>query len=277
MRSSSREQERRRAKEILSKAAAWFAKGTEKKSKGPYCKLQIPEETIMSAPISLETRNSDTLINPFNQSIGRLRLSKTQSLILASLLVGALATLLSARLQAAGPSQLNSGGRPSDTFNILLSGSYKPVPSKPVVDCPNLGLFQVNICDGSYSTTKIYPVSGLPEEDSGKVNRGNRPGDCDRETETAIGNFYVQGAGIHAVYDLPGGALTMVFTGNSITPVPDGQGGTYFVGTIQLNITEATGIYQSFVGGHNKMVDILHRLADGTLVEHCFCIISRPA
>ena len=47
-------------------------------------------------------------------------------------------------------------------------------------------------------------------------------------------------------------------------------------GTFDLNITEATGIYQSFVGGGNKMVDILHRLADGTFVEHCNCIISRP-
>jgi hypothetical protein len=57
---------------------------------------------------------------------------------------------------------------------------------------------------------------------------------------------------------------------------PDGQGGQFTVGTFDLNITEATGIYESFVGGHNKMVDILHRLADGTFVEHCYCIISRP-
>ena len=71
--------------------------------------------------------------------------------------------------------------------------------------------------------------------------------------------------------------MTMVFTGNNLTPVSDGQGGTYFVGTIQLDITEATGIYASVLGGHNNMVDILHQLSDGTFVEHCFCIISRPA
>jgi hypothetical protein len=208
----------------------------------------------------------------FNQLIWRLRLTKTKSLIFASLLVGALVTLLSAPLQAAGPSPLDPGGQPADTFSILLSGKYKPVPVKPVVDCPNLGLFQVNLCDGSFSTTKIYPISGLPEEDSGQANRGNR----DRETEDAIGNFYVQFAGIHAAYDLPGGSLTMVFTADNLVPVPDGQGGTYFVGTLDLNITEGTGIYHSFVGGHNKMVDILHQLADGTFVEHCICIISRP-
>ena len=78
-------------------------------------------------------------------------------------------------------------------------------------------------------------------------------------------------------YDLPGGALAMMFTGHNVQHVPDGQGGVFIVGTFDLTITEATGIYQSFVGGHNKMVDILHRLADGTtFVEHCYCIISRP-
>jgi hypothetical protein len=194
----------------------------------------------MSASISL------------NQSIGRPRLTKTKSSILASLFVGVLVTLLSAPVQAAG--------QPANTFVILLSGPYKPV-----VDCPNFGLL-VNLCDGSFSTTKIFRVSGLP---GGKV-------DGDRETEKAIGKFYTQFAGNLAAYDLPGGALTMVFTANNLVRVPDGQGGTYLVGTLLLDITEATGIFHSFLGGHNKMVDILHQLPDGTFVEHCFCIISRP-
>jgi hypothetical protein len=140
------------------------------------------------------------------------------------------------------------------------------------VDCRNLGLIQVNVCDGSYSRTKIFSVSGLPEEEA---NGGKRSGDNDRDSER-IGTFYVQFAGFHAAYDLPGGTLTMVFTDNGLKPVPDGQGGTYLVGTLELDITEATGIYKGFVGGHNHMVDILHQLADGTFVEHCFCIISRP-
>ncbi len=67
----------------------------------------------------------------------------------------------------------------------------------------------------------------------------------------------------------------MLFTADNLVPVSDGQGGTYLVGTLTLNVTEATGIYKSFVGGHNTMVDILHLLADGTAVEHCICIISR--
>ena len=151
------------------------------------------------------------------------------------------------------------GELPANPFVILLRGTYKPVKR-----CPDLGLFQVNICDGSYLTVKIYSVNGLLEED-------------EEDREQVIGNFYVApGMGKPVAYDLPRGALTMVFTGNNLTPVPDGQGGTFLVGTFDLNITEATGVYQSFVGGHNRMVDILHRLADGTLVEHCYCTISRP-
>jgi hypothetical protein len=164
-------------------------------------------------------------------------------------------------------SPLKHGERPASPFVILLRGTYKRVKR-----CPDLGLFQVNVCDGSYLTTKIYPVSGLPEEDE---DRGDHRGD--REPEAAIGNFYVApGMGKPVAYDLPGGAITMAFTANNLVPVPDGEGGTFLVGTLELDITEATGVYQSFIGGHNKMVDILHRLADGTLVEHCFCIISRP-
>ena len=158
----------------------------------------------------------------------------------------------------AGP-PLKQGELPANPFVILLRGTYKPVKR-----CPDLGLFLVNICDGSYLTVKIYAVSGLLEED-------------EEDREQVIGNFYVApGMGKPIAYDLPGGALTMVFTGNNLTPVPDGQGGTFLVGTFDLNITEATGVYRSFLGGHNKMADVLHRLADGTLVENCYCVISRP-
>lgn len=162
------------------------------------------------------------------------------------------------------------GEPPASPFVILLAGTYQPV-----VRCPDLGLLLVDPCDGSYSTTKIYPVSG-PEE-SDQANRGYHLGDRNREAEKAIGNFYVSFTTDGPVaYDLPGGAMAMVFTGSNVQPIPDGQGGTFIVGTFDLAITEATGIYQAFGGGHNKMVDILHRLSDGTFVEHCNCIISRP-
>lgn len=165
---------------------------------------------------------------------------------------------------------LAARGRPASPFSILLSGTYKPVVHGPV-----LGLSGINLNDGSYSTTKIYPVSGLPGDDRGH-GRGNRQGENECETENAIGNFFVQFSGNNVAYDLPGGALAMMFTANNMVPAPDGQGGTYFVGTLQLTITDATGIFQSFIGGHNNMVDILHQLADGNFVEHCFCVISRP-
>jgi hypothetical protein len=163
---------------------------------------------------------------------------------------------------------LQPGGQPADTFLLLLDGPYIPVPH-----APNLGLLQVDLSDSSYNTTKIYRVSELP----GDPNRGNRP-DLDAEKENArIGNFYLSpGSGLPVAYDLPGGAMTMVFTANNLMRFPNGQGGTLIVGTFDLDITEGTGVYQSFVGGHNRMVDLLHRLADGTLVEHCFCIITAP-
>ena len=194
-----------------------------------------------------------------SQSVGRLRLTKT----LAALLVGVMVTLLSAPLYAEERSDRNK--QVADTFSILLSGKYKQN-----VHGPDLGLLQVDLSDGSFSRTKIFAISGLPEQEH------DRDHDRDREKEP-IGKFYVQiGTGNMAAYDLPGGALTMVFTGADAKEVPDGQGGTYLIGTFDLDILEATGRFQSFVGGHNKMVDILHHLADGSFVEHCICIISRP-
>ena len=58
------------------------------------------------------------------------------------------------------------------------------------------------------------------------------------------------------------------------TIVPDGAGGFYLKGTFELTIQEATGVYSSFVGGHNHMVANTHQLADGNLDEYCFCHIS---
>ena len=145
--------------------------------------------------------------------------------------------------------------RINDPFVILLKGIYEPV-----VHAPNLGLHQVDLNDGSYSKTKIYSVSGLPG--------------CRKEE--AIGNFYVQFDGMLCAYQLPGGAMSMEFTGGDFVLEPDGQGGQFLIGTFELTILEGTGIYRSFAGGHNHMVDVLHYLADGRQDEYCFCNISRP-
>jgi hypothetical protein len=185
------------------------------------------------------------------QSIGHRTLTKIKGLLEASLLAGALVALLSSPGQALGQTV------PDDSFVIVLKGIYQPV-----VKAPNLGLSQVNFRDGSYITTKIYPVSGTPGSP---------------KEDKPIGNFYVQfPAGDLCAYHLPGGSFSMVFTGQDVEFQNDGQGGTYMVGTEELTILEATGIYKSFVGGHNHMVDVLHFLADGSLDELCFCHISRP-
>jgi hypothetical protein len=90
-------------------------------------------------------------------------------------------------VQASGPSPLDRAGRPADTFSILLQGIYQPVRHGP-----NLGLFDVDLSDGSFSTTKIFPVSVLPDFDRGHDKRGQGLGNRDGDTEAAIGNFYVQ-------------------------------------------------------------------------------------
>jgi hypothetical protein len=164
---------------------------------------------------------------------------------------GGLITLLSPQLAMA-----NEGGKKPASLVLLLRGLYEPV-----VDGPDLGLSTVDLSDGSYSTTKIYPVSGVPGH---------------RNVLEPIGDFYVQFTGNLCAYDLPGGAIAMKFTPTSNTvSVPDGSGGSFLQGTFELNILEAKGRYRSFVGGHNRMVDSLHLLASGDAVEFCVCLISR--
>jgi hypothetical protein len=58
---------------------------------------------------------------------------------------------------------------------------------------------------------------------------------------------------------------------------PDGQGGKFLEGTchLRLKILQATGIFSTFTGGHNHMVDKLHQLANGNFDEFCYCIVSQ--
>ena len=145
---------------------------------------------------------------------------------------------------------------PAGSFVVLLKGLYRPV-----VRGPNLGLSMVNLDDGSYSMTSIYPVRGTP---------GN--GDQSR----AFGTFYVQFEGDLCAYHIPGGSFAMQFTGSDFIFEDDGAGGQFLVGTFELTVVEATGVYRRFVGGHNHMVDRLHFLASGDVVEFCFCFIDEP-
>jgi hypothetical protein len=145
------------------------------------------------------------------------------------------------------------------SFVILLKGPYQPV-----VHGPDLGLSTVDLNDGSYSTTKIFPIIGA----TGRAN-----------LRKAIGNFFVQFAGDLCAYDLPGGSIAMRFTSVDFTEfIPDGLGGQFMDGTAELTIPEATGKFRRFVGGHNLMVDRLHALAPGDgsggFNEYCFCFVS---
>ena len=88
------------------------------------------------------------------------------------------------------PGRLMAQGKPKDSFVVLLKGIYQPV-----VHGPNLGLSTVDLSDGSYSTTKIYPVSGTP---------GNN------DVSKIIGDFYVQFTGDLCAYHVPGFVLDAV-------------------------------------------------------------------
>ena len=176
----------------------------------------------------------------------------TRRTVIGGAIGGTLVTLL-ARPELATATEK---GRQPPTLVLLLKGLYQPV-----ADGPDLGLSTVDLSDGSYSTTKIYPVSGV---------HGHR------NVLEAVGDFYVQFAGNLCAYDIPGGAIAMRFTKSNTESVPDGSGGSYLQGTYQLEILEATGHHRSFVGGHNRMVDDLHFLESGGVDEFCVCLISRP-
>jgi len=152
-----------------------------------------------------------------------------------------------------------SKAQPDESFALLLKGLYQPVTQGP-----NLGLSMVDLNDGSYSKTRIYPVHGTP----GNTNPAK-----------PFGDFYVQFTGDLCAYHIPGGSFAMRFTDSNVEFVGDGHGGTFMEGTFELTILEGTGIYKPFAGGHNHMVDKLHFLAPGDgsggADEYCFCFISR--
>jgi hypothetical protein len=210
---------------------------------GPYRRSRTRRKTVMT---------DQALINQSEPGNGQ----EPTNIHRRTVIGGALVALL------AFPGQVMAQRKavPHDPFVLLLKGLYQPV-----VHGPDLGLSVVDLNDGSYSTTKIYPVIGIP---------GNR------NIRKAIGDFYVQLAGDLCAYHVPGGSFAMRFIGNDFIFVPDGQGGQFLEGTFDLTILEATGTFRPFVGGHNHMVDRLHFLAPGDgsggLDEFCFCIISGP-
>ena len=184
-------------------------------------------------------------------------LQATSTVQRRALIGGAMGSALLALLASAGPAQADGVAEPNDPFILLLHGIYSPVTR-----APELGLSTVNLGDGTYLTTRIYPVFGLP-------------GSPTNENARAFGDFFVQFKGSLCAYQLPRGAMAMQFTSGGFTPHPDGQGGYFLEGTWELTVREATGIYRPFQGGHNHMVDRLHHLVNGKFDEFCFCVISQ--
>jgi hypothetical protein len=202
---------------------------------------------------------SEIALNDIEPSSGPEPINKQRRMFLG----GALAALLASPRRAMADYEHG----PNDPMILLLHGIYQPVPiGKGPAD--NLNLTTINLSDGSFSTTQIYPIYNV---------------DGTNDQKKVIGTFYVQFAGNKCAYDLPGGSLLMQFNSspviqavgfNTFVPVPDGQGGLFLEGTFELVILEATGVYAGFKGGHNHMVDKLHRLSNGQFDEFCFCNIS---
>jgi hypothetical protein len=198
---------------------------------------------------------NQALIDQSKPSCGQTPTNIQRRTLIREALGGALAALL------LSPGRVIAQGRsePNDPFLLLLKGVYQPV-----INVPDLGLTVVHV-DSTFSFTHIRAVNRIPGSPSGN--------------NAVVGNFFVQLESPNLVaYKLPGGAIAMQFTAGGFTSqIPDGQGGFYLEGTFELPILEATGIYSSFVGGHNHMVDRLHLLADGHFDENCYCIISLPS
>ena len=141
---------------------------------------------------------------------------------------------------------------PSDPFVLLLHGIYEPV-----VKGPKFGLSSVDLDDGTYSKCDITRVSGLPGT-----------------TDRPVGRFYVNFDVTRCTYQLPGGTFAAVFD-EFVWEFVEIDGEMYQVGTAELTITEANGIYRSFEGGTIHMEFVTRMIDDVTFDEFCFCFISR--
>jgi hypothetical protein len=111
---------------------------------------------------------------------------------------------------------------PTDPFILLLHGIYVPIPSG---SGPNLGLSGINLMDGTYSRTRIYPVFGVPGADNEDERESNNV------PTTRIGNFYVQLNGSLCAYELPNGAIAMTF----LPPRPARRPGSMPSSPIQMD------------------------------------------
>jgi hypothetical protein len=152
----------------------------------------------------------------------------------------------------------NKPAAPGASLDLVLWGIYEHVTHGP-----SLGLSQVELSDGTYDKTKIYPVNGL--------------------TGQPIGTFYVNLDVTLCAYQLRGGAFAAAVTqfsykearlgGDVFRVKTDGE--LYQFGTAELVIPEATGIYREFVGGAIHMEFCSHIIDQANFDEYCVCYITR--
>jgi len=152
---------------------------------------------IDAQPPHLEVGDDQALIQRSKLGSGQEPSNKQRRTFIGRALAagGALAALSasSGRMMAAEKDE----DAPNDPFIVLLQGLYQLVPAgRGPAKNLGLSLSTVNLSDGTYSTTKIYPVFGIPES---------------RDQDEAIGKFYVSLTTFKCAYDLPGGALAMQF------------------------------------------------------------------
>src|SRR5262249_54094553 len=120
-------------------------------------------------------------------------------------LLGSMGGALVALLASPHRGMADDEHAPNNPFIVLLHGIYQPVP---IGEGPadNLGLKTVDLSDGFYSKTQIYPIFGV---------------DGSNDQKKAIGTFFVEATlekgqitfnppanpGFLCAYDLPGGAI----------------------------------------------------------------------
>jgi hypothetical protein len=127
--------------------------------------------------------------------------------------------------QAASPTSppTNINSVPIDPFILLLKGIYEPVTSgAPDLGVTGIGGQTIDLNDGSWSRTRIYPVFGIPSADNQDQNGHDQRQDKNHNNVNTmpIGCFYAQLSKFEAglplsqlgiAYELPGGAITQQF------------------------------------------------------------------
>jgi hypothetical protein len=158
-----------------------------------------------------------------------------------------------AALLAPSPAFANDDRRETQSapFVLLLHGIYEPVGEDP-----GLGLSSVDLDDGTYSKCDIVRLFGGPK------------------TRGRGGNFYVNFDVTLCAYELPGGAFAAVFD-EFVFEIVEIGGQMYQLGTAELTISEANGIYRSFEGGSIHMEFLTRMIDEVTFDEFCICIIRR--